>query len=151
MSRPARVVSNEQWAAADALIREYVDALGFDLCFQDVERELAELRTEYGPPAGVAFLADDNAGFVGVRRFDDDTAELKRMYVVPAGRGQGLGRALAEAAVEEARRLGYRRLRLDTLASMEPAVALYRSLGFVDIPPYRDNPIPGARYLELDL
>ena len=145
-----RVVSDDQWARADALIREYTDSLGFDLCFQDVERELAELRTEYGPPTGGAFLADD-MGFVGVRRFAGDVAELKRMYVAPAARGRGLGRALAEAAVEEARRLGYRRLRLDTLATMEAAVALYRSLGFVDIEPYRENPIAGARYFELVL
>jgi putative acetyltransferase len=145
-----RVVSVEQWEVADAVIRAYVAALGFDLCFQDVGRELAELSTEYGPPHGAAFLADD-VGFVGIRRFDDDVAELKRMYVQPAARGRGLGRALAEAAVGEARRLGYRRVRLDTLASMEEAVALYRALGFVDIAPYRDNPIPGARYLELSL
>lgn len=145
-----RVVTDDQWALADRLIREYMDSLGFDLCFQDVERELAELRTQYGPPTGGAFLAGD-VGFVGVRRFGDDMGELKRMYVAPSARGRGLGRALAEAAVEEARRLGYRRLRLDTLATMEAAVALYRSLGFVDIEPYRPNPIADARYLELVL
>ena len=146
-----RVVSDDQWAVADGLIREYVEALGFDLCFQDVDRELAELPTEYGPPGGAAFLAGEGAGFVGVHRLDDHVAELKRMYVVPAARGAGVGRALAVAAVEEARRLGYRRLRLDTLSSMEAAVRLYLDLGFTDIPPYRDNPIPEARYLELVL
>lgn len=147
----ARVVSDDQWAVADVLIREYVDALGFDLCFQDIERELRDLRTEYGPPTGGAFLADSGVGFVGVRRFADGIAELKRMYVQPSARGRGLGRLLAEAAVDEARRLGYRALRLDTLATMEAAVALYLDLGFTDIPPYRDNPVPGARYLELAL
>lgn len=146
----ARVVSDDQWATADALIREHMDALGVDLCFQGVDRELAELRAEYGPPHGAAFLAD-KVGFVGVRRFDDGIAELKRMYVQPSARGQGLGRALAEAAVDAARRLGYRRVRLDTLSTMEAAVGLYRSLGFVDIPPYRDNPIPQVQFFELVL
>jgi carbonic anhydrase len=145
------VVSDDQWATADALIREYVDALGFDLCFQDVDRELRDLRIEYGPPHGAAFLADEGAGFVGVRRFDDGVAELKRMYVQPAARGGGIGRALAVAAVDAAGALGYRRLRLDTLASMGAAVALYLDLGFTDIPPYRDNPIADVRYLELVL
>lgn len=143
------------WQAAGSLMREYVDSLPFALDFQDFDRELGELEREYGPPRGAALLVWQHGtpvGVAGIRPLEDGVAELKRMYLRPEARGQGLGRRLAEALVAAARRLGYQRIRLDTDADLMPgAVALYRSLGFRDIPAYRHNPLPGACFLELRL
>lgn len=143
------------WQAAGSLMREYVDSLPFALDFQDFDRELEQLDREYGPPRGAALLVwqdDTPVGVAGVRPLENGVAELKRMYLRPEARGQGLGRRLAEALVAAARRLGYQRIRLDTDADLMPgAVALYRSLGFRDIPPYRHNPLPGACFLEFRL
>ena len=143
------------WIDAERLIRAYLAELPFEIDFQDVDRELAELPTEYGPPAGTSLLveADGGArvGVVGVRRFAEGDAELKRMYLAPEARGLGAGRALAQVAVEVARALGYRRLLLDTVDWMAPAIATYQALGFVEIAPYRHNPLDGARYFALDL
>jgi len=144
------------------LFREYAASLGFDLCFQGFEQELAGLPGEYAPPRGRLFLAlaeepacgslESRAlGCVALKPFDPETCEMKRLYVPPAHRGRGVGRLLAERALAEARSIGYRRLRLDTIATMKEALGLYRSLGFHPIPAYRYNPIPGAIYLELDL
>lgn len=137
------------------LFREYQQGLGIDLCFQSFAEELAGLPGRYGPPQGAILLADDEAGavagVVAVRALDPYTAEMKRLYVRPARHGEGLGRALAEAAIDTARRRGYSRLRLDTLPAMETAITLYRRLGFAEIPPYTPNPIDGALYLELPL
>lgn len=159
MSIPDLVIkqaAGDDYAVVAALMREYIDWLPFDVSgFQDVEREMADLPSEYGPPGGVALLAileGRPVGVVGVRRFSGDVAELKRMWVRPEGRGAGLGRALATAARSVAGDLGYRTIRLDTVAGlMDGANRLYESLGFHDIAPYRDNPIPGARFMELDL
>lgn len=144
------------WEAAATLIGEYLDWLALDVTFQGTQGELADLPAMYGPPSGAALLARSPAdgavaGMVGVRRFAGADAEMKRMYVRPPFRGTGAGRALAEAAVDEARRLGYRRILLDTIETMEAAVSLYRSLGFVDTEPYRHNPFPGATFLGLEL
>lgn len=142
----------EGWAAADRLIRAYLDELPFDLDFQDLDRELAELPVEYGPPVGAALLAvegDEAIGFVGIRRFADGVGELKRMYVTPAGRGRGTGRALAAAAIDAAGALGYREVLLDTVASMEAAIATYTSLGFEPADAYRHNPRHDARFFRL--
>jgi putative acetyltransferase len=132
------------------LLREYGDALGLDLAFQDFERELAELPGDY-----VRLLAarvdGEPAGCVAVRPLGSGACEMKRLYVRPAFRGRGVGRALAEATIAAARDLGYERMRLDTLPSMGEATALYESLGFRDIEPYRFNPVLGARYLEVTL
>ena len=141
-------------AAARRLFEEYAASLGFDLGFQGFEAELRGLPGAYAPPGGVLLLlveGETTLGCVALRRLDDEAAELKRLYLRPEARGGGRGRALTEAALREARGLGYRRVRLDTVPGMEAAQALYRTLGFREIAPYRENPIPGAAFLELEL
>lgn len=149
------VESPRQWGEVERLMRAYLDDLPFEIEFQDVDRELAALPEEYGPPRGAALLVVDDGGFavgvVGVRCFDERSAELKRMYVAPEARGMGTGRALGSAAVAAARDLGYERLLLDTVATMTAAIATYMGLGFVEIAPYRHNPLPDARYFALEL
>jgi putative acetyltransferase len=137
-----------------ALFQEYATALGVDLSFQGFDEELRDLPGSYAPPRGaliLAHLAQDVVGCVGVRPLDAATAEMKRLYVRSAGRARGVGRALARAAIDHARYLGYERMRLDTLPAMVHAQALYASLGFQPIPPYRYNPVPGTAYMELRL
>lgn len=150
----APAVTGEDLALARQLFREYADFLGFDLGFQDFDRELAGLPGEYAPPAGRLLLTregDSVLGCVALRRMDKDLCEMKRLYVREAHRGRGIGRVLAEAVIREARAIGYRRMRLDTVPGLQKAVALYRSLGFEEIRPYRHNPIAGAIFMELDL
>jgi GNAT superfamily N-acetyltransferase len=132
------------------LLREYEASLSFPLDFQDFERELAELPGAYAPPRGALLLAR-GSGCIALRPLGDTTCELKRLYVRPQARGTGLGRRLAEAAVAEARRLEYSRMRLDTVPGMEAAQALYEQLGFREVEPYTTNPIEGTRFLELEL
>jgi ribosomal protein S18 acetylase RimI-like enzyme len=133
-----------------SLFREYVDSLGVDLSFQEPEAELAALPGGYDVLL-VARVDGEPVGCVGVRPQEGDACELKRLYVRPAGRGLGLGRRLTLEAIARARGLGYARMRLDTLPGMDAAQELYRTLGFVEIEPYRHNPIAGSRFLELDL
>jgi ribosomal protein S18 acetylase RimI-like enzyme len=138
-----------------ALFLEYAESLGFSLCFQDFDHELERLPGNYAPPDGRLLLACLNkaaVGCVGVQRLSPDLCEMKRLYVKPGFRGRGVGRALAEAAIREAKAAGYQAMRLDTVEPlMSTAVALYQTLGFHEIAPYRPNPIPGARYMELVL
>ncbi len=144
--------------AARAILREYATSLSVDLCFQDFEGELAGLPGEYAAPSGLllmAFVDGALAGCGGFRQLRDadeaNACEMKRLFVRPAFRRFGLGRMLAEALLDEARRAGYSAMLLDTLDEMESARELYASLGFVEVPPYYFNPIPGAHYLKAEL
>lgn len=139
---------------ARALFREYADELGVDLRFQDFEAEMAELPGAYGPPRGrllLAFRDGELAGCAAVKDLGGGACEMKRLYVRRAFRREGIGRLLAVAVLDEARRLGYARMRLDTLERLRPAMVLYESLGFRRIDPYYDNPLEGVVYLEADL
>jgi putative acetyltransferase len=136
------------------LFREYARSLGHDLGFQGFAAELAGLPGSYAPPSGALLVAradGEPAGCVALRRLQEGVCEMKRLFVRPAFRRSGLGRALATAVMAEAARLGYRFMRLDTIATMTAAVALYESLGFTEIPPYCHNPIAGARYYQCEL
>jgi ribosomal protein S18 acetylase RimI-like enzyme len=136
---------------ARALFREYQAWLGIDLCFQQFDEELAALPGDYARPRGRLLVEDALSGCVALRPLAEEIAELKRLYVRESGRGRGLGRALTERALDDARAIGYRAVRLDTLPQMGAAIDLYRALGFVEIAPYRHNPIAGALYFELRL
>ncbi|MEJ2155161.1 MAG: GNAT family N-acetyltransferase [Desulfobacteraceae bacterium] len=139
---------------AKALFQEYTASLNFDLCFQNFDREMADFPGQYAAPLGGLYLAyfeDQPVGCVGFRYFQRGVCEMKRLYVKPDFRGQQAGLKLAKAVITSAKIAGYRYIRLDTLLSMKNANRLYRSLGFVEIEPYRPNPIDGALYLELDL
>ncbi len=154
MLRIAQAASAEDLRHARALFEEYAASLGFDLGFQDFAAELAGLPGAYAPPRGrllLAFHAGQAAGCVALRELEDGICEMKRLYVRPGFRGLHAGRALAEAILRQAREIGYARMRLDTVPSMERARALYRRLGFREIPPYRFNPIPGTAFMELEL
>ena len=150
-----QVESREQAAEVRELFLEYARSLTFDLCFQSFDKELAGLPGDYAPPEGRLLLAifdGQTAGCVALRKIENDVCEMKRLYVRPQFRGKGLGKALAERIIHEAREIGYKKLRLDTVEPvMRAAVAMYRQLGFQEIEPYRANPIEGALYMELQL
>jgi len=141
--------------AARRLFLAYAQSLDFSLCFQGFDEELAGLPGKYAADSrGALLLAKRNGeavGVVGLRNLGDGIAEMKRLYIDPAGRGHNFGRALTDAVLAEARRFVYRAIRLDTFPSMVAANRIYDALGFRDIPPYYDNPLPGARYRELEL
>ncbi len=136
------------------IFQQYAGSLSFDLDFQGFAKELENLPGEYRPPRGRLLLAvreQEVAGCVALRAIGERLCEMKRLYVAPAWRGKRIGLLLAEAVIQEAVGIGYERMRLDTVPSMISAIALYRSLGFKEIASYCVNPIPGAKFFELDL
>ncbi len=152
--------SPAQIEQARELFLEYAQSLGFSLCFQNFDRELAELPGDYVPPEGRLLLAESEgklSGCVALHRLanaapDANICEMKRLYVRPGFRGQNIGRNLAERAIVEARTIRYTHMRLDTVGGkMDRAIAMYRQLGFREIDPYRENPMPGVLYMELSL
>jgi GNAT superfamily N-acetyltransferase len=154
MATILRAESSVQIATVRGLIAEYVDGLGIDLSCQGFAEEFAGLPGHYSPPRGALLLAVEDgeaAGCVALKPIDADSGEFKRFFVRPGFRGRGIGLALGRAIVDCARRIGYRRLRLDTLPSMRAAVAVYRALGFRPIGAYHQTPIPGTVFMELEL
>ena len=136
------------------LFLQYIKSLDFELTFQDVGRELAEIAIEYNAPTGVLLLAYDGDKAIacaGVRKIDSTTAELKRMFVDPAYRGHQLGQQLLQMALTASKQLGYSSIKLDTVPQMRSAIKLYESAGFHKIDPYRFNPMPGAIFMEKEL
>ncbi len=136
------------------LFLQYIQSLDFELTFQDVGRELAEIAVEYNAPAGALLLVYDGDKAIacaGVRKIDSTTAELKRMFVDPVYRGLQLGQQLLQMALTVSKQLGYSSIRLDTVPQMRSAIKLYESAGFREIDPYRFNPMPGAIFMEKDL
>jgi ribosomal protein S18 acetylase RimI-like enzyme len=150
--RTARVP--DEISVIKELFQEYAESLNFDLDFQDFREELATLPGKYTPPLGTILVAKENGAIVGcvaVRPLGPEICEMKRLYVKPAHRSKKLGRELAVAIIEEAKKLGYKAMRLDTVEAMKEASALYRALGFQQIEAYCFNPLPGAMYFELKL
>jgi putative acetyltransferase len=150
--------SAAQIAAVRGLFEEYAASLDVDLCFQNFAAELDGLPGEYAPPGGALLLAQvdgEPAGCVAMRPLPDsdhvNACEMKRLYVRRAFRRFGLGRLLAQQLMDLATQAGHSCMLLDTLDDMEAARGLYVTLGFVEIPPYYYNPIPGAHYLKVDL
>ena len=136
------------------LLKEYIDWIGLDLAFQEIDAELVGLPGDYAPPRGALLVAcrdDQPVAMIGLREFTRTIAEMKRLYVQPSARGHGLARALILRLLEEARVLGYSEIRLDTLPMMGDAQGLYLTLGFHDIEPYYDTPIAGTRFMALRL
>ncbi|NAS13337.1 GNAT family N-acetyltransferase [Poritiphilus flavus] len=149
------VKSKMEYHLASKLFREYAEQLGIDLSFQEFDREIQDLEAQYSHPHGTIFVAldtEDNAmGCIAIRKLENSICELKRMYVKPGFRGLGVGQKLLAKSLKKGKSLGYDTMRLDTLASMEKALALYTKAGFYEIPPYRYNPVEGAKYFEIDL
>src|SRR5215208_5072115 len=147
--------TQEDVADARSLFEQYAAGLGISLCFQNFDRELANLPGDYAPPDGRLLLAAEDeqlAGCIALRKLGGSVCEMKRLFLRPAYRGKGLGRVLVESIIDEARKLGYTHMRLDTLPGrMDQAIALYQSIGFVEIAPYRPNPVEGAKFMELKL
>lgn len=154
MIRIIQATAGDRLAIARGLFKNYAASLDFDLDFQDFEQELNDLPGDYAPPQGqilIARLKEETAGCVALRKFDQSCSEMKRLYVRPEFQGLGVGRALAEAIIVQAREAGYAAMRLDTVPSMGIARTLYKTLGFKEISPYRFNPVEGTAFLELKL
>ena len=150
-----QAISPEDIEQARTLFKEYEAGLGISLCFQNFDQELKNLPGDYAPPDGRLFLAtheDTLAGCIALRKVGPSVCEMKRLFIRPTHRGVGLGRTLVESLIDEARKLGYTKMRLDTLPGrMDKAIALYRSIGFVEIDPYYESPIEDTKFMELEL
>lgn len=137
------------------LFNEYAASLGFSLCFQNFEQELAGLPGGYAPPRGcllLAYMQEELCGCIALHALDETICEMKRLYVRPQFRGCGAGLALAKKLIGEAGAIGYQHMRLDTVPDvMASALKMYRGLGFYEIAPYTNNPVPGALFMELEL
>ena len=155
MTELIQAETKEHIESARELFREYESWLGLSLCFQNFEQELAELPGAYAEPTGRLLLAYHNgelAGCVALRKFNERTCEMKRLFVRDTFRGKGIGRFLLETIIRNAKEIGYERILLDTLPPrMNDAIALYRSIGFKEIGPYYDNPVEGAIFMELTI
>jgi ribosomal protein S18 acetylase RimI-like enzyme len=152
--RYLKAESGEHLEITKKLFMEYARSLEFSLGFQDFEEEIAGMPGHYGPPDGcilLVYVGDEAAGCVALRKLEKGICEMKRLYVRPEYRGQGIGKALSEKVIEEAMRIGYHKMRLDTLASMKEAISIYRRQGFREIKPYRYNPFEYAVFLEKDI
>jgi len=148
------VETKDQVSIIRELFIEYATSLGFSLCFQNFDKELAELPGDYSLPLGRLILAlDENKpiGCIALRKLDEGICEMKRLYVKPSARGKGLGKLLVKTVIDEAIKIGYKKMRLDTVPQMKEAIDLYRSIGFYEIESYRENPIEGALYMEMKL
>ncbi|MCL4539534.1 MAG: GNAT family N-acetyltransferase [Bacteroidetes bacterium] len=147
-------VTSEHFALVKELFLEYERSLPFDLDFQNFDEEVSHLPGEYSTPEGrilIALAGGKPAGCVALRKHGEGVCEMKRLYVRPEFRGEGIGKTLAGRIIAEAKKIGYEKMRLDTVGSMVEAIALYRSFGFKEIGQYRVNPLPGAIFFELDL
>ncbi|MEO0471474.1 MAG: GNAT family N-acetyltransferase [Bacteroidota bacterium] len=148
------IKTEADWSAARNILWEYAENRGFDAALDGFEMELAQLPIRYGPPKGCFLLAQQGHeihGCVAFRSLSDSVCEMKRMYVRPVARGQGIGRSLLIELLQQAAEAGYGIMRLDTHPSMLTAQALYQSLGFREIGRYNQNPIPGIRFFEKKL
>ncbi|MEO7309776.1 MAG: GNAT family N-acetyltransferase [Chitinophagaceae bacterium] len=145
----------EHYEAAIQLLKAYLQFLGEDLSFQDIDQEYEQLPIMYGPPAGAIILCKTDggiyAGMVAVRRKGADFCEMKRLYVLPDYSGQGIGKELCVRILQTARGLGYKKMVLDTLERLQPACNMYFKLGFTEIAAYYENPLPGVVYFEKQL
>lgn len=150
-----RLATSDDLPRIRQLVREYVEWIALDLAFQEIDAEIDGLPGDYAAPRGILLVAsipgELPAAMIALRPFDDTIAEMKRLYVHPSARGQGLARTLILRLLDEARALGYQEIRLDTLPMMSDAQALYTALGFTDIAPYYDTPIAGTRFMALRL
>lgn len=146
--------TGEEFDFAKDLFQQYAKSLSIDLSFQDFTNELKTIDKQYSKPGGALLLAYDNnaaIGCVALRKFDSETAELKRMFIRPEYRKHKIGKKLLELITEIAKELNYKKMRLDTLPDMEQAQRIYKAHGFYEIPPYRFNPVPGTVYMEKEL
>ena len=145
----------EEYQLAVQLFKEYAEEIGIDLEFQNFQKELNDLKQQYSKPEGALWIAYNEShnavGCVAIRKLEDTVCELKRMYIRKEARGTGLGKQLMTTSIEKAIELGYEKMRLDTLATMLPAIGLYKSVGFYEIESYRYNPFEEAKYFELEL
>ncbi|HON37214.1 MAG: GNAT family N-acetyltransferase [Desulfomonilia bacterium] len=149
-----RCSTDSDFSSAIRITKDYVHWLGLDLSFQDIDREYQNFPAMYGPPDGLFLLALRDgvpAGGAGLRLLEARICEMKRLFVYDRFKNQGIGSSLCRALIREAQALGYEKMRLDTMSYMQAAIRLYESLGFREIAPYRFNPDPAAKYLELDL